>query len=1092
MRNENLGMKKEKRIFMSLLIVACSLLIVLGCKNSFSPPINSNDTNGVLVSIYIGAQPSARTIQPGEAAIAGYQLSFAGGIHAPVNISDTNRADVYLENGTWIITARAYRLGSEIGNILDAIASGSINITITNGVVTSGPVSPIILGAIGTGDGTLHYDINFESGVSGTLTLWQIDGLTTVGSFGSSGVLSLASPDSGNATLPAGRYIAEARLTRTDSFIAFRREVVEIWPETISAFIFTPTVYLDPNRAEVANSQAVLSETGSTINGNAIGSGTGSGSSELDPKIYDFILVDRENIPFELVFEADSLFSTLNWSANDGSLPDGVYPNNGPLPTDYSTDSTLWVRVVSEDGSETMYYRFSVMLPLADFGDFTVTSSNVSGISWDSPNLTITQSGIYHITGTGLATTDRIRVTGSNITANIVLKDVNINVRDTASATAFDITGSATVNLTILGYNILSSGSDMAGLAVPLNSSLLITAASTGSLIAASGTGGRGIGGWGTVSIAGGTVTATGGSSDGFVGGASGISCREVNITGGTVTAIGGGGVSGGSGGNSIHGGTGISHDGSSGKVSITGGSVTSTGGLGGSNGNGGRGIGGTVSITGGSVIATGGNGRGGGSGGAGIGGTISITGGSVTATGGSSGNGLVIANGINASTLKNALVFASSIWPTLIEGDNVNDSIVFIGYYGTVYGNAILGQDLTIPSGGLLTIPSGRSLTIPGYVTLLNNGTIRLYGIVNGIVSGNQPIPPELPISGDMLFSYTGEVLTITGDGTYTISMRSGLSSTTQGGIVVAPGVNANITLSGVNIDASATSNASAFDITGATVNLTLVGESILKSGSGMAGFTTPIGSSLVITEVSTGSLTVTGGTNGAGIGSNNSGNSGMISIQGGTVTATGGASGAGIGGGSSGSGGTASITGGIVTVTGGINGAGIGGGANGSGGTVNIAGGSIIVTGGTNGAGIGGGANGTGGTVSITGGIVTATGGTDAIGIGRGSGFGSAGTLSVNNNAVVFANSIQPVLTEGINANDSIVFIGNNGTLYGDFTLKNSVSFDVGRILTIPAGRSLTIPGAVILTNNGTINNSGTITGRENITGSGSINDL
>jgi len=294
--------------------------------------------------------------------------------------------------------------------------------------------------------------------------------------------LTLNHSGNGNTTLPTGRYIAEARLTRTDGLIAFRREVVEIWPNTISSFEFAPVDYLDPNAAVLANSHAVLSETETTINGNAIGSGTGSGSSELDPKTYTFSLVDRANVIFALVFETTSLFSTYSWIANTGNPPGGVYPNSGPFPTDFSTNSTLWVKAVSEDGSEIMYYSFNVMLPTAGYGDFTVTSSNASGISFVSPNLTITQSGTYYITGTGTATTNRIRVMGSNITANIVLRDVNINVNSTSNATAFDTnvnnSGGVTVNLTLLGENYLISGSNSAGLKVPSNSSLVITPAS--------------------------------------------------------------------------------------------------------------------------------------------------------------------------------------------------------------------------------------------------------------------------------------------------------------------------------------------------------------------------------------------------------------------------------------------------------------------------------------------------------------------------------------------------------------------------------------------------------------------------------------
>ena len=92
-----------------------------------------------------------------------------------------------------------------------------------------------------------------------------------------------------------------------------------------------------------------------------------------------------------------------------------------------------------------------------------------------------------------------------------------------------------------------------------------------------------------------------------------------------------------------------------------------------------------------------------------------------------------------------------------------------------------------------------------------------------------------------------------------------------------------------------------------------------------------------------------------------------------------------AGIGGNDEGTGGTVTIHGGNVTATGGINGAGIGGGdgrgepgapaSGGDGGNVTIYGGTVTATGGTGGAGIGGGQQGAGGMITISGGTVTAT---------------------------------------------------------------------------------------------------------------------
>jgi hypothetical protein len=435
-------------------------------------------------------------------------------------------------------------------------------------------------------------------------------------------------------------------------------------------------------------------------------------------------------------------------------------------------------------------------------------------------------------------------------------------------------------------------------------------------------------------------------------------------------------------------------------------------------------------------------------------GGTIIINGGVVTAVG--SGRAAGIGGGFRADSgtisIANAVVFASSIVPALTTGGNVSNAIVFKNTVGTVYGSVTLQQDFAIPNTHTLGIASFSALTIPGGVNLTNDGTIVVYhgGILSGTVAGNQPVDSDLTITGGSSCAYAEGILTITGDGTYTIAMRSGVSGPTTDRIVVASGVNAAITLNGVNIDVSGIDDACAFDMTGATVSLTLGGNNVLKSRG--AGLLAPEGSTLTITTSSTGSLDVTGGDEGAGIG-----------------------------GGSGGDGGTVTITGGTVTATSGSYGAGIGGGDNGAGGTISISGGTVTATGGLWGAGIGGGMSGDGGTIAISGGTVTATGDYVAAGIGGGNG-GDGGTITeLSGNAVVSALSIGPTLTAGVNATRAIVFDGNTGTVYGGVTLQQDLAVQSAQILSVPASSTLTVPANVTLTNEGKIvvYPGGTLTG-------------
>lgn len=169
-------------------------------------------------------------------------------------------------------------------------------------------------------------------------------------------------------------------------------------------------------------------------------------------------------------------------------------------------------------------------------------------------------------------------------------------------------------------------------------------------------------------------------------------------------------------------------------------------------------------------------------------------------------------------------------------------------------------------------------------------------------------------PFSGRAETSYdvTNGNVEITETGDYKITGTT--SSNTV--VINASGQEVNITISELNIDVNKTNEACAFNIQAGTVNLTLEGKNVLKSGSHYAGLQVPGGSTLTIKG--DGELNATGGSDGAGIGGKDYSSVGTIIITGGTVTATGGYSGAGIGGGHSGAGGTVIITGGTINTNG------------------------------------------------------------------------------------------------------------------------------------------------------------------------------
>ncbi|SDH45450.1 cell wall-binding repeat-containing protein [Desulfosporosinus hippei] len=256
------------------------------------------------------------------------------------------------------------------------------------------------------------------------------------------------------------------------------------------------------------------------------------------------------------------------------------------------------------------------------------------------------------------------------------------------------------------------------------------------------------------------------------------------------------------------------------------------------------------------------------------------------------------------------------------------------------------------------------------------------------------------------------------------------------------------NITLSGVNIDVSATSNNCAFDIQDSSVvNLVLTGSNTLQSGVDQAGLQVQKknGQTATVTINGTGTLnarsgesgdsTFTGG--GAGIGGGKNGAGGNINIIGGNVTGTCAfnSGGAGIGGGDGSTGGTISISGGIVTAEGGyFGGAGIGGGRNSAGGTISISGTADVKAKGGNlgGAGLGGGQSGAGGIITISDGTVRATGylGIDSAGgagIGAGT-FGAGGVITISGGTVTATGG---QLSAGIGGTGSTIKIDEGATV-------------------------------------------------------------
>lgn len=281
--------------------------------------------------------------------------------------------------------------------------------------------------------------------------------------------------------------------------------------------------------------------------------------------------------------------------------------------------------------------------------------------------------------------------------------------------------------------------------------------------------------------------------------------------------------------------------------------------------------------------------------------------------------------------------------------------------------------------------------------------------------------------------YTFDGAILTVKGTGKLTISNTNTPAPTTNR-VAVAAGVAANVKLAGVDIDVAAINNDCALELKdGASLDLVLDGNNVLKSGTYCAGLQVPANASLGVQGA--GNLYATGGLFGAGIGAGGSG----IRNPGGTIA----------------------ISGGTVTATGGLYGAGIGGGMNGAGGTIAVSGGTVVATGGGSAAGIGIGTGGAPGT------------------------FSAAGEHGSPGNAFILANSIKATTDD--KAWSGVIFQGANGQVYGSPTLALDATVPEGRTLTVPSGSPLSLGGGATLTNDGAIENHGGITGSNPLAGTG-----
>lgn len=343
---------------------------------------------------------------------------------------------------------------------------------------------------------------------------------------------------------------------------------------------------------------------------------------------------------------------------------------------------------------------------------------------------------------TGTVSNEAEQLIIDDVTVDLTIENLSITIIGTGgNMSGITLKNNATLNLTVKGTNTLTGAYGGAGIDVPQGCTLNITAASTGTLTATGGNsygGGAGIGAvgnkWSLNDIA--TETQTVGT---------------INIAGGTIIASGGTSNKNGSG---VMGAAGIggSPDSTTGTISISGGTVTATGGYS-SAGIGGGNCGCVESITIGDGIVTATSGQGGSAIGSGYNGktselscgTIEINGGTVAANG-----NIGYGKSLGGLSYSGGEVFVGRDAGVTIENGVISPSTE--GATTSTYPLSI-----TIYDGRLTSTIANASITFGGksYVSRINVsenyvGTLSCsLVLVNGTLTGTQ----TATVSGDGYF---------------------------------------------------------------------------------------------------------------------------------------------------------------------------------------------------------------------------------------------------------------------------------------------------------------------------------------------------
>jgi hypothetical protein len=269
-------MKKSRvKVPARFAFLAMGILCIAGCADILKAPEIQKPTGDGNVTITIANE--ARTIAPLASQFSKIELVFVrldgSGTMAPVEMSGGS-ATIALKTGIWEVTANAYNNATP-----PVVAARAKSVLVREGDEVTGNTR-FVLGAAGTGQGTLRWVVTVPAGIA----LDAAQSRIRIRQGEPPGLSILSEPLSGTASssfsLDPGNYTVEIRLDDAGSEnAAVFMETALILPGLVTEIVYAPPAgdFLDPD-VLAALAVGVFGRTLKNSSGTVIGAAGGSGT----------------------------------------------------------------------------------------------------------------------------------------------------------------------------------------------------------------------------------------------------------------------------------------------------------------------------------------------------------------------------------------------------------------------------------------------------------------------------------------------------------------------------------------------------------------------------------------------------------------------------------------------------------------------------------------------------------------------------------------------------------------------------------------------------------------------------------------------